>query len=146
MQITVGELSKLLNGEVVGDKNAVLNKVAKIDEGEPGALSFLANPKYEPYIYDTKSSAVLVNRSFSPSAEVKAILIKVDDAYAGFSYLLEKFSSNGASRKGIEKDAAVSNSARIGADVYIGSQSYVSDGAAQRQFTPFPDRDRQLPI
>ena len=85
MQISVKELSKLLQGEVIGDENALLHTVAKIEEGQPGALSFLANPKYEPHIYTTQSTAVLVNRSFNPESPIATTLIKVDDAYQAFT-------------------------------------------------------------
>lgn len=130
MQISVDELSALLQGEVVGDGKALLSKVAKIEEGEPGALSFLANPKYEPHLYETRSTAVLVNRSFVPSAPVSATLIKVDDAYASFTYLLEQFANISLHKQGISEQAFVHSSANIGAGVYIGPQTVVEAGAS----------------
>ncbi len=130
MQITVGEIAKLLGGELIGEGTALLSKVAKIEEGEPGALSFLSNSKYEPYIYETKSTAVIVNRDFTPSSPVSVTLIKVDDAYASFTLLLEKFSNPVSNKTGIDKASFVSEKAVTGAGVYIGAATYVADGAS----------------
>jgi UDP-3-O-[3-hydroxymyristoyl] glucosamine N-acyltransferase len=129
MQISVSELSALLQGEVVGDGNALLSKVAKIEEGEAGALSFLANAKYESFVYTTKSTAVLVNRTFTPTAPVEATLIKVDDAYASFSAILEQFSNIALQKKGIDTTASVHSGAQIGGNVYIGQYAVVEAGA-----------------
>lgn len=129
MQISVKELSKLLNGEVVGDENALLNTVAKIEEGKPGALSFLANPKYESFIYETQSTAVLVNKTFTPTAPVQTTLIKVDDAYAAFTFLLEQFAGAGKQPGGIHATAVVESSAKVDASAFIGAQVYVGNHA-----------------
>ena len=129
MQISVKELSKLLQGEVIGDENALLNTVAKIEEGTAGALSFLANPKYEPHIYTTQSTAVLVNRSFNPSAKITTTLIKVDDAYQAFTYLLEQFAGIGKGAAGIDKSAVVSPTAKVATSTFIGALTYISDEA-----------------
>jgi UDP-3-O-[3-hydroxymyristoyl] glucosamine N-acyltransferase len=129
MQISVAELSALLQGEVVGDEKALLNKVAKIEEGEPGALSFLANPKYEPYLYETKSTAVLVNRNFTPSAPVTTTLVKVDDAYASFTALLEQYANIALQKQGIAATAAISPQAKLGSNVYVGAHAVIESGA-----------------
>lgn len=129
MQITVGEIAKLLGGELIGDASAKLWKVAKIEEGQTGALSFLANPKYEPFLYETQSTAVLVNRDFNPSAPITAALIKVDDAYAAFTFLLEKFGNPVANKSGIDKSAVISETAKVGQGVYIGAMTYIADEA-----------------
>jgi len=129
MQISVKELSKLLNGEVVGDENALLNTVAKIEEGKPGALSFLANPKYESFIYETQSTAVLVNKTFTPTAPVHTTLIKVGDAYAAFTFLLEQFAGAGKQPGGIHATAVVESSAKVDASAFIGAQVYVGNHA-----------------
>lgn len=129
MQISVKELSKLLQGEVIGDENALLNTVAKIEEGTAGALSFLANSKYEPHIYTTQSTAVLVNRSFNPTASVNTTLIKVDDAYQAFTYLLEQFASIGKGTPGVDKSAVVSQSAKVATSTFIGALTYIGDEA-----------------
>lgn len=129
MQISVKELSTLLNGHVVGDENALLNTVAKIEEGKPGALSFLANPKYEPHLYTTQSTAVLVNKSFEPSAAVTTTLIKVDDAYASFTFLLEQFAGISKGRAGVHSTAVVETNAKVDASAFIGAQSYIGNEA-----------------
>jgi UDP-3-O-[3-hydroxymyristoyl] glucosamine N-acyltransferase len=127
MQITAGELSKLLNGTIEGDANVKIHTVAKIEEGTTGALSFLANPKYEPYIYETGSSAVLVNADFKPSQPVKTTLIRVENAYSSFTFLLEKFSNPNHQLKGIEAGSIISEKAKIGNDVYVGGLAYISE-------------------
>lgn len=129
MQIPVKELSKLLNGEVVGDENALLNTVAKIEEGTAGALSFLANPKYEPYLYTTDSTAVLVNRTFKPTAPVSTTLIMVDDAYAAFTYLLEQFAGVAKGAAGIHATAVVEPTAKVDSTAFIGAQTYIGQEA-----------------
>jgi UDP-3-O-[3-hydroxymyristoyl] glucosamine N-acyltransferase len=127
MQITAGELSKLLNGTIEGDANVKIHTVAKIEEGTTGALSFLANPKYESYIYETGSSAVLVNADFKPSQPVKTTLIRVENAYSSFTFLLEKFSNPNHQLKGIEAGSIISEKAKIGNDVYVGGLAYISE-------------------
>jgi UDP-3-O-[3-hydroxymyristoyl] glucosamine N-acyltransferase len=129
MQITVGEIGKLLNAEIVGDAAAVISKVAKIEEGTPEALSFLSNLKYESFLYNTGSTAVLVNRSFIPSRRVRATLIKVDDAYSSFTFLLKKFGHSPTSRKGIHPTAHVAATAKIGQDVYVGPFAVIDEHA-----------------
>jgi UDP-3-O-[3-hydroxymyristoyl] glucosamine N-acyltransferase len=128
MQITVAEIGTLLRGEVVGNGQALVSKVAKIEEGEPGALSFLANPKYESHIYETKSTAVLVNKDFKPSAPVSAAMIRVDDAYASFTALLEQFASISLmARRGVHATAVVPEGLKAGKDIYIGALACIED-------------------
>jgi len=79
MEYTAAMIAQLLNGTVEGDPGIKLNTIAKIEEGKPGALSFLANPKYEPFIYTTGSSAILVRNDFKAAKEIKATLIRVED-------------------------------------------------------------------
>jgi UDP-3-O-[3-hydroxymyristoyl] glucosamine N-acyltransferase len=129
MQISVKELSKLLQGEVVGDENALLNTVAKIEEGHPGALSFLANPKYEPHIYTTQSTAVLVNRTFNPESPINTTLIKVDDAYQAFTFLLEQFANVGKGAAGVDKSAVIEASAKVDSSTFVGALTYIGQEA-----------------
>ena len=89
MEFTAFEIATFLSGEVVGDPTVKVNSVSKIEEGRPGTLSFLANPKYVHFIYDTESSVILVNKTFVPEMEVKATLIKVDDPDLAISKLLD---------------------------------------------------------
>ncbi|MEI6508796.1 MAG: UDP-3-O-(3-hydroxymyristoyl)glucosamine N-acyltransferase [Bacteroidota bacterium] len=135
MQITVAELAKLLNGELVGNPDTIISKVAKIEEGNLHALSFLSNPKYEQYIYTTKSSAVLVNKNFIPASPVNTVLIMVDDAYASFTFLLEKFGNTASQKVGIDVQAIVSKTAKIGKDVWIGGLSYIENEVSIGQNT-----------
>jgi len=101
--------------------------VARIEEGFPGALSFLANPKYEPFLYTTKSSIVLVNKSFVPSGKVEATLIKVDNAYEAFASLLRMVDKARQRKKGIHPTAVIEPSSVVGKDVYIGAYAYIGE-------------------
>ena len=88
MEFSAKQIATFIHGEIVGDENATVHTFAKIEEGIPGAISFLSNPKYTPYIYETKASIVLVNKDFVPEHEIKATLIKVDNAYDSLARLL----------------------------------------------------------
>lgn len=126
MEFKATDIASFLNGEVVGDSNVKVSGVSKIEEGQPGTLSFLANPKYENYIYNTGSSIVLVNRTFKLKSEVKATLIKVDDAYQAFASLLDLYmQSKQSTRQGIESPTSIHETANIGTDVYIGAFSSI---------------------
>jgi UDP-3-O-[3-hydroxymyristoyl] glucosamine N-acyltransferase len=129
MQITVAELGKLLNGEITGNPDTIISRVAKIEEGGHQALSFLANPKYEQYLYTTTSSAVIVNRNFTPSSPVSAALIRVDDAYASFTFLLEKFGGGVSDKQGIDERAVVSALAKTGKNVWVGALTVIENQA-----------------
>ena len=111
MEFTAELIAGYLGGEIAGDPKAVVTKLAKIEEGEAGALAFLANPKYEHYIYDTKATIVIVNRSFEPTAPVAATMIRVDDAYSCFAKLLELYVANKPRKKGVSPLAAIDASA-----------------------------------
>lgn len=128
MQISAAELALLLKGTVEGDPTVKLNSVAKIEEGTSGALSFLANPKYEPFLYTTQSSAVLVNKDFEPGQPVKTTLIRVEDAYSAFTFLLEKFGNPNSKLQGIHDSALISDKAEIGKEVYIGGLTCLEEG------------------
>ena len=102
MKFTANQIAEMLNGVVDGDPNIMLNQLAKIEEGSMHSLSFLSNPKYNEYLYETKSSAVIVNKSFVPDKKVEATLIKVDDAYASFAQLLRIVEDLQKKKSGIE--------------------------------------------
>ena len=106
MELTAGIIAGHLQGEVVGDPNVVITGVARIEQSKPGMACFLANPKYEKFLYATKASVVLVNRDFVPSGEVRATLIKVDNAYEAVAVLLGLFSSE-KKKKGWEFPTAL---------------------------------------
>ena len=127
MEFTAATIAGFLNGEVEGNPDTLVNSVAKIEEGHEGALSFLANPKYEHYLYSTRSSVVLVNKSFVPSAGFKATLIRVDDAYKAFASLLTMVEQSRPRKKGIHPTAVIESTAKIGSDVYLGPYSYIGE-------------------
>lgn len=128
MEFSAEMLAAALDGDIVGDRNATVSTFAKIEEGHKGALSFLSNPKYEHYIYETNSSIVIVNKSFEPKASVKATLIKVDDAYSSFAKLLELYAANKPQKKGISDKASIDPSATIGENCYIGPFAVIDAG------------------
>ncbi len=127
MEFTAATIAGFLKGEIEGDPETVVHTVAKIEEGQKGALSFLANPKYEQYLYTTRSSVVLVNRSFVPASKVEATLIRVENAYEAFASLLRLVDQARPRKKGIHPTAVIEPTARIGIDVYIGPYSYVGE-------------------
>jgi UDP-3-O-[3-hydroxymyristoyl] glucosamine N-acyltransferase len=127
MEFTAEAIAGFLKGEIEGNPETKVSTVAKIEEGHSGALSFLANPKYEHYIYSTKSSIVLVNKSFVASSEIKSTLIRVDDAYEAFASLLRLVDQSRPRKKGIHPTAVIETSAKIGSDVYIGPYSYIGE-------------------
>lgn len=127
MEFTVATIAGFLKGEIEGNPEIKVNTVAKIEEGFAGALSFLANPKYEQYIYTTKSSVVLVNKSFVPSSPIEATLIKVENAYDAFATLLRLVDQSRPKKKGIHSTAIIEKSSKIGNDVYIGPYAYIGE-------------------
>ncbi|MCM1029316.1 MAG: UDP-3-O-(3-hydroxymyristoyl)glucosamine N-acyltransferase [Pseudoflavonifractor sp.] len=130
MEFTVNQIAQLAGGTVEGNGEALISEFAKIEEGAPGALSFLANPKYTPYIYKTRSTAVLVRRDFEAEAPIEATLIRVDDPYTAVAHLLTIAQSMLAERRtGIEQPSFIDATATIGKDVYVGAFAYVGPGA-----------------
>jgi UDP-3-O-[3-hydroxymyristoyl] glucosamine N-acyltransferase len=127
MEFTAEAIAGFLKGEIEGNPEIKVSTVAKIEEGHSGALSFLANPKYEHYIYSTKSSIVLVNKSFVPSSGIKATLIRVDNAYEAFATLLRLVDQSRPRKKGIHPTAVIETTAKVGSDVYIGPYSYIGE-------------------
>ena len=127
MKFTAKQIADYLGGDVDGDGNAAVEAFAKIEEGSDGAISFLANPRYEHYIYETKSSIVLVNRDFVPAKPVSATLVRVDNAYEAIARLLTIYEQFSKKRKGIHPLAFVSESARVGENCYIGPFAYIGD-------------------
>lgn len=127
MEFTAKQIAQYLGGSVEGDENAAVKTFAKIEEGQKGAISFLANPHYAHYIYDTQSSIVLVNKDFKPEREVTTTLIRVDNAYESIARLLTLYQSTVEKRKGIHPLACVSPTAQIGEDTYIGPFAYIGE-------------------
>lgn len=129
MEFSAKQIAAFIQGEIIGDENATVHTFAKIEEGIPGAISFLSNPKYTPYIYETKASIVLVNKDFTPEQEVKATLIKVDNAYESLAKLLNLYEMCKPKRTGIDERAYVAETAKIGKDVYIAPFACIGDHA-----------------
>ena len=127
MEFTAAQIAGLLNGEVIGNPDAKVSALAKIEEGQEGALSFLSNPKYEAYIYTTGSSICIVNNSFTPTKPLPdtLTLVKVADAYACFAKLLALYDSMNKKEAQIEQPCFIHPSAQIGENVYIGAFAYV---------------------
>lgn len=129
MEFSAKQIATFIQGEIVGDENATVHTFAKIEEGISGAISFLSNPKYTPYIYETQSSIVLVNKDFTPEREVKATLIKVDNAYESLAKLLNLYEQSKPKHVGISPLAFIAETAKIGKDVYIAPFACIGDYA-----------------
>lgn len=125
MEFSAKQIAQFVQGVIEGDENATVNTFAKIEDGKPGAISFLSNPKYTHYIYDTESSIVLVDKSVELEKPTKATLIKVDNAYECVAKLLQLYESMKPKKKGIDSLAFISPSAKIGENVYIGAFAYI---------------------
>ncbi|MBQ7423800.1 MAG: UDP-3-O-(3-hydroxymyristoyl)glucosamine N-acyltransferase [Prevotella sp.] len=127
MEFTAKQIAEFIQGRVEGDENATINNFAKIEEGKPGAISFLSNPKYTHYIYDTESSVVLINEDVVLEKPVKATLIRVKNAYECVAKLLQLYQSMQPRKTGIDPLAFVSSSAKIGKDTYVAPFAYIGD-------------------
>ena len=125
MKFTAQQIAGILEGEVVGDPNAEVFKLSKIEEGAEGALTFLSNKKYNNYIYTTKATITIVNKTFIPESEITTTLIKVDDAYLSFSKLLEFYNHAKLNKVGIEQPSVISENVKYGDDFYLGSFTYI---------------------
>lgn len=129
MEFTAEMIAGLLGGDIVGDKNAKVHTVSSIEEGKAGSMAYLVNPKYEPCLYTTEASIVLVDRSFIPRQEVHATLIRVDDAGACLLRLLEMYNAAKPQKKGISEHASISPEAVVGDACYVGDFAVIEAGA-----------------
>ena len=127
MEFTAKQIAELINGRIEGDENAVVSTFSKIEEGKPGAISFLSNPKYTHFLYETQSSVVLVNEDVKLEKPVNATLIRVDNAYECVAKLLQLYESMKPQKTGIDPLAFISPKAKIGKDCYIGPFAYIGD-------------------
>ena len=130
MNFTAQQIAGILEGDIVGDPEVEVSKLSKIEEGTEGSLTFLANPKYKSYIYSTKASITIVNKTFEPENDITTTLIKVDDAYKSFSKLLEYYNQVKLNKHGIEQPTFISDSATLGEDIYVGAFSYIGDNVS----------------
>ncbi|MDE6451173.1 MAG: UDP-3-O-(3-hydroxymyristoyl)glucosamine N-acyltransferase, partial [Odoribacter sp.] len=130
MEFKAKDIAALLKGEVEGDGEVLVNNVSKIEEGKPGTLAFLANPKYEHYIYSTKASVVLVNQDFIPAQPVSCTMVKVPSAYEAIATLLRMYEEMMKPKpQGIEQPSYIAKNAIIGQSPYIGAFAYIGEGA-----------------
>lgn len=129
MEFSAKQIAEFIQGRVEGDENATVNTFAKIEEGKTGAISFLSNAKYTHYIYDTKSTIVLVDEALELEHEVQCTLIRVKSAYEAVAKLLQLYESMKPRKKGIDPQAFVSPTAKIGEDCYIGPFAFVGENA-----------------
>ena len=127
MKFTAAQIAGILEGTVEGNPEVQVSKLAKIEEGTSGSLTFLANPKYTPYIYTTKASVAIVNTDFELENDIDTTLIRVEDAYKSFSKLLEYYNQVKLNKSGIEQPSYVSESASYGDGLYLGAFSYLGD-------------------
>lgn len=129
MEFSAKQIASFIQGEIIGDENVKVNTFAKIEEGIPGALSFLSNPKYTSYIYTTLSSVVLVNKNFIPEKEINATLVKVDNVYESLAKLMSFHEAGKTRKQGIDSLAYIASSAKIGENAYIGPFAYIGENA-----------------
>lgn len=129
MELTVGEIGQLIGAEIDGDAGIKINGLAKIEEGQPGTITFFANPKYESFIYTTQASAIIVPADWQPKEAVSPVLLRSADPYSAFTALLQKANEMMQQKSGIESPSFIHETASIGEDVYIGAFAYVGAGA-----------------
>ena len=131
MEFSANQIAELLNGEIVGNSETIVNKLAKIEEGENQSLSFLANLAYEEHLYTTNASIVIVNKDFTPAKPVKdtCTLIKVDNAYECFAQLLDTYNQFKHNKSGIEDLAFIAENATVGENAYVAGFAYIGENA-----------------
>ncbi|MDR0657745.1 MAG: UDP-3-O-(3-hydroxymyristoyl)glucosamine N-acyltransferase [Mediterranea sp.] len=127
MEFSAKQIVSFIQGEIIGNENVTVNTFAKIEEGIPGALSFLSNPKYTSYIYTTQSSIVLVNKDFVPEKAINATLIKVDNVYESLARLMSLYEAGKPGKQGIDSLACIAPGAQIGENAYIGPFAYIGE-------------------
>lgn len=127
MEFSASQIAAIVNGEIIGSSSAIVTDLAKIEEGKEGTLSFLSNPKYEEFIYTTKSSICIVNKDFIPvkPLPLSLTLIKVENSYTCFAQLLELYDNLNKKEAKIEQPSFIDNSAVIGSDLYLGAFAYI---------------------
>lgn len=129
MEFTAKQIADLLQGTIEGNPGTNVNKLAKIEEGTEGSLSFLANPKYTEFIYTSGASLIIVSNDFVAEKPVAATLIRVADPYACFAKLLEMYNQVVKDKKGIETPSFIADTAKIGTEPYIGAFAYIGKNA-----------------
>ena len=127
MKFTAQQISEILHGEIKGNPLVEVYKLSKIEEGGKGSLTFLSNPKYTSFLYSTNASIAIVNKTFVPEKDINATLIMVEDSYKAFSKLLEFYNQVKLNKTGIERPNFISDSAKLGKEVYIGAFAYIGN-------------------
>lgn len=127
MELSAQQIADFLGGTVDGNPEVKVSNFSKIEEGQPGTLTFLANPKYEHYIYNTEASIVLVNNDFSPAEQITATLVKVENAYAALAMLLNLVEQSKPKKAGISSTAFIAASATVGDDCFVGNFAYIGE-------------------
>lgn len=127
MKFTAKQIAQILEGDVVGNPDVEVSKLSKIDEGKKGSLTFLSNPKYNPYLYTTEASITIVNKTLKLEKKISTTLIQVEDAYKSFSKLLEFYNQVKNNKEGREQPHFISDTATIGAGEYIGAFAYIGN-------------------
>ncbi|ALJ04006.1 UDP-3-O-(3-hydroxymyristoyl) glucosamine N-acyltransferase [Pseudalgibacter alginicilyticus] len=127
MKFTAQQIAGILDGDIEGNPDIEVYKLSKIEEGSEGSVTFLANPKYNSFLYSTKASIAIVNKEFKPDSKINTTLIKVDDAYLAFSKLLEYYNLVKLNKFGIEEPSFISKTATYGEGVYIGAFTYLAE-------------------
>lgn len=127
MEFSAQQIAEFLKGTIVGNPDIKVNDLSKIEEGKPGTLTFLSNPKYTEHIYTTQASIVLVNNTFTPEKPITATLIKVEDAYKSLALLLNLVEMSKPKKTGIDSSAHIAESAKIGENVYIAAFAFVGE-------------------
>ncbi|NER13764.1 UDP-3-O-(3-hydroxymyristoyl)glucosamine N-acyltransferase [Leptobacterium flavescens] len=127
MKFTATQIAGILEGDIVGNPDVEVSKLSKIEEGTEGSLTFLANPKYKPFIYTTRASITIVNKDFEAENDLETTLIRVEDAYKSFSKLLEYYNQVKLNKTGIEQPVFISESVEMGENAYVGAFSYLGD-------------------
>lgn len=130
MTFNATQIATFINGTIDGNPEATISDIAKIEEAKTGSLSFVANPKYEPYLYETEASIVIVNDTLKPEHPITATLIRVNDAYAAFAALLDKYNqfiSGSENKIGIQDLSFICKTAKLGSDNYVGAFAYIGE-------------------
>jgi UDP-3-O-[3-hydroxymyristoyl] glucosamine N-acyltransferase len=129
MKFTARIIADFIKGEIVGNPEEVVTDISRIEEGKKGTLAFLANPKYEKYLYTTEASIILINKDFQITSPLKSTVIRVDNAYDAFTSLLELYTKMVPEKSGIEQPSFIDPTAKIGENAYIGAFAYIGSGA-----------------
>lgn len=129
MKYTAKQIAKFLKGKIEGNPGAVVHDISKIEEGKEGTLSFLANPKYENYIYETNASVVLVKKDFTAENKIKPTLIRVEDPYQAFADILKMYNQSITDKKGKEDPHHIGKETKTGKNIYLGAYSYIGNNS-----------------